>query len=90
MTEDALASNLYGRGELSFIFCVWKRPTLRASFSGTFFQTLPDLVTPLNGHSLSPRRMSTDAVGALRNVWVLITLRAPFPGTFLVLEGRMS
>ena len=29
--------------------------TLRASLSGTFLQTLPDLVTPLKGHSLSPR-----------------------------------
>ena len=28
--------------------------TLWASLSGTFFQTLPDLVTPLKGHSLSP------------------------------------
>ena len=28
--------------------------TLRASLSGTFLQTLPDLVTPLKGHSLSP------------------------------------
>ena len=26
----------------------------RASLSGTFLQTLPDLVTPLKGHSLSP------------------------------------
>ena len=26
-------------------------PTLRASLSGTFLQTLPDLVTPLKGHS---------------------------------------
>ena len=31
------------------------RRTLRASLSGTFLQTLPDLVTPLKGHSLSPR-----------------------------------
>ena len=31
------------------------RPTLQASLSGTFLQTLPDLVTPLKGHSLSPR-----------------------------------
>ena len=31
------------------------KPTLRASLSGTFLQTLPDLVTPLKGHSLSPR-----------------------------------
>jgi len=31
------------------------RGTLRASLSGTFLQTLPDLVTPLKGHSLSPR-----------------------------------
>ena len=29
--------------------------TLQASLSGTFLQTLPDLVTPLKGHSLSPR-----------------------------------
>ena len=30
-------------------------PALRASLSGTFLYTLPDLVTPLKGHSLSPR-----------------------------------
>ena len=30
-------------------------PTLRASLSGTFLQTLPDLVTPLKGQSLSLR-----------------------------------
>ena len=29
--------------------------TLRAPLSGTFLQTLPDLVTPMIGHSLSPR-----------------------------------
>ena len=29
--------------------------TLQAPLSGTFLQTLPDLVTPLKGHSLSPR-----------------------------------
>ena len=29
--------------------------TLRASLSGTFLQTRPDLVTSLKGHSLSPR-----------------------------------
>ena len=29
--------------------------TLRAPLSGTFLQTLPDLVTSLKGHSLSPR-----------------------------------
>ena len=29
--------------------------TLGASLSGTFLQTLPDLFTPLKGHSLSPR-----------------------------------
>ena len=34
---------------------VWVLITLRASLSGTFIQTLPDLVTPLKGHSLSPR-----------------------------------
>ena len=30
------------------------RSTLRASLSGSFLQTLPDLVTPLKGLSLSP------------------------------------
>ena len=29
--------------------------TLRASLSGTFLQTLPELVTPLKGHSLPPQ-----------------------------------
>ena len=29
--------------------------TLRASLSGTFLQSLPELVTPLKGHSISPR-----------------------------------
>ena len=31
------------------------KPTLRAPLSGTAPKTLPDLVTPLKGHSLSPR-----------------------------------
>ena len=31
------------------------KSTLRALLSGTFLQTLPDLVTPLKGHSSSPR-----------------------------------
>ena len=48
--------------------------TLPASLSGTFLQTLPDLVTPLKGHSLPSEQLSTDAVSALRNVWVLIWL----------------
>ena len=34
---------------------VKRSATLRASLFGTFLQTLPDLVTPLKGHSLSPR-----------------------------------
>ena len=33
--------------------CIWA--TLRASLSGTFLQTLLDLVRPLKRHSLSPR-----------------------------------
>ena len=38
-------------------FCVSAKLflTLRASLSGTFLQSLPDLVTPLKGHFLSPR-----------------------------------
>ena len=30
------------------------KPTLRASLSGTLLRTLPELLTPLKGHSLSP------------------------------------
>ena len=49
--------------------------TLRASLSGNFLQTLPDLVTPLKGHVLFiSAQLSTDAVSALRKVWVLISL----------------
>ena len=51
--------------QLCVCVCVWLLPravwfvtsciTLQAPLSGTFLQTLPDLVTPLKGHSLSPR-----------------------------------
>ena len=44
---------------------------------GSFVQTLPDLVTPLKGYSLSVSGrscMSIDAVSALRKVWVLIIM----------------
>ena len=51
---------------------VKRGPTLRASLSGTLLQTLPDLVTPLNGHSFISAQLSTDAVSALRTVRVLI------------------
>ena len=37
--------------------------TLRASLSGTFRQTLPDLVTPLKGHSSSPRSAPSERLG---------------------------
>ena len=44
--------------------------TLRASLSGTFLHNLPELVTPLKGHSFSnSARLSSDAVSALRKVW---------------------
>ena len=47
--------------EKSLEMCICLRPefdchevtTVRAPLSGTFLQTLPDLVTPLKGHSLS-------------------------------------
>ena len=45
---------------------------LRASLYGTLLQTLPDLVTPLKGHSLVSAQLSSDAVSALRKVRVLI------------------
>ena len=35
--------------------CICVHATLRTSLAVTFLQTLPDLVTPLKGHSLSPR-----------------------------------
>ena len=47
--------------------------TLRASLSGTFLQTLPDLVTP-QGVLFISAQLSTDAVSALRKVCVLICL----------------
>ena len=49
--------------------------TLRVSLSGSFLQTLPDMVTPLKGHSIFISvQLSTDAVSALRKVWVLIIM----------------
>ena len=48
------------------------RGTLRASLSGTFLQTLPDLVTPLKGALFISAQLSSDAVSALRKVRVLI------------------
>ena len=46
--EDHIILRYLRRGNL-------RACTLRASLSGTFLQTLPDLVTPLQGHSSSPR-----------------------------------
>ena len=46
-------------------------PTLRSPLSGTFLQTLPDLVTPLKRHSISAQ-LSSDAVSTFRKVRVLI------------------
>ena len=42
-------------GPTAFSVAETIRHTLRASLSGTFLQTLPDLVKPLKGHSWSPR-----------------------------------
>ena len=47
--------------------------TLRASLSGTFLQTLPDIVTPLKGALSISAQLSTDVVSALRKVRVLIS-----------------
>ena len=47
------------------------KPTLHASLFGSSLQTLPKLVTPLKRHSLFPCDLYTDAVSALRKVWVL-------------------
>ena len=57
----------------SFLACViTSPPTLRASLSSTFLLTLPDLVTPLKRHSLSPRRCPA-TVSALWKLQVLTT-----------------
>ena len=47
--------------------------TLRASLSGTFLQTQPDLVTPLKGHSLSLAQLPTDTVSAPGKIEVLLS-----------------
>ena len=52
--------------------------TLRAPLSGTFLQTLPDFVTPLKGHSLSPcscpptRSAPSQRFGVLIKLQVLV------------------
>ena len=46
--------------------------TLRASLSGTFLQTLPELVTPLKGHSLSPHGCPPTLSAPSERSWVLI------------------
>ena len=46
--RDRVGEGVLGMGDRS-------SDTLRAPLSGTFLQTLPDLVTPLKGHSLLPR-----------------------------------
>ena len=45
--------------------------TLRASLSATFLQTLPDLVTPLKGHSLSPPEGALIFISAWRGTLYL-------------------
>ena len=45
--------------------------TLQASLSRTFLQTLPELLSPLKGHSISTQ-LSSDTVSALQKVLVLI------------------
>ena len=54
-TEGALLiSAQLSTDAVSALRKVWVLTTLRVSLSGTFLQTLPELVTPLKGHSLSP------------------------------------
>ena len=65
-------------------------PTLRASLSGTFFQTLPELVNLLKGHSIFiSAQLSADAVSALRKVRVLNnTVEATErPSTHIMMRG---
>ena len=55
---------------------------LRASLSGTVLQTARTGYAT-EGALFILAQLSTDAVSALRKVWVLITLRASRSGTFL-------
>ena len=43
--------------------------TLRTSLSGTFLQTLPDLLTSLKGHSLSPRSCPPTRSAPSERLW---------------------
>ena len=67
--------------------------TLRASLSGTFLQTLPDLVTPLKGHSLSPRGqrplkgLGTDQTPTLKEAWKVPESDARSVGTDKTVEA---
>ena len=60
------------------------KPTLPASLSGTFLQIGNQLVTPLKAWALftSAQLPSTDAVSALRKLWVL-------SGTFLQIGNQL-
>ena len=57
--------------------------TFRASLSGTFLQTLPDLATPLKGHSVSPRSCPqtrsapSERFGVLIWLWKQPSAQAP-------------
>ena len=50
--------------------------TLRAPLSGTFLQTPPDLVTPLKGHSLSPRSCPPTRSAPLKGLGTNMTVDA--------------
>ena len=56
---------------------LWKQPTLRAPLSGTFLQTLPDLVTPLKGtlylHAAAQRHGQRPLKGSGTNMTVEAT-----------------
>ena len=59
------------------LYCVTAAHPIKPRVPAPFLQTLPGLVTPLKGHSLSPRSCPcSDAVSALRKVRVLIKLQA--------------
>ena len=48
--------------------------SLRASHSGTFLQTLPEMATPLKGHSLSPRGCPPTLSAPSEKEWILTRL----------------
>jgi len=72
--DCSVSTSCVGGGVICYFAIVKQLPTLRASLSGTFLQTLARTGYATKGALFIFAHLSTDAVSALRKVWVLITL----------------